>query len=165
MYNLLNTFADLLVIIHLFGILVYIFVNYKSKVLDYFFSLLLAVAMSEGTKFFLDKPRPVLDLEGGSFPSTHAALAFNALFFVLLACHTLSKHQNREGRWFQILNYFGSMTKSKFLILISTTAILVGILRIVTGAHYIEDVLAGILVGLLAAGVFRYYDVSARRLK
>ena len=165
MNNPLNYLADFLVLAHLVGILLYIFLNYKSRILDYFFSLLLAVGMSEGLKFLLDKPRPVLDLEGGSFPSTHAALAFNALFFVLLACHTLSKHQNREGRWFQILNYFGNMTKSKFLILISTTAISVGILRIVTGAHYIEDVLAGILVGLLAAGVFRYYDVSARRLK
>ena len=165
MNNPLNYLADFLVLAHLVGILLYIFLNYKSRILDYFFSLLLAVGMSEGLKFLLDKPRPVLDLEGGSFPSTHAALAFNALFFVLLACHTLSKHQNREGRWFQILNYFGNMTKSKFLILISTTAISVGILRIVTGAHYIEDVLAGILVGFLAAGVFRYYDVSARRLK
>ena len=165
MNNPFNYLADFLVLAHLVGILLYIFLNYKSRILDYFFSLLLAVGMSEGLKFLLDKPRPVLDLEGGSFPSTHAALAFNALFFVLLACHTLSKHQNREGRWFQILNYFGNMTKSKFLILISTTAISVGILRIVTGAHYIEDVLAGILVGLFATGVFRYYDVSARRLK
>lgn len=165
MYNPLNTLADFFVLFHLGIIFLYIFVNYKNKVLDYLFSLLLAVSMSEGIKFFFDRPRPVSELEGGSFPSTHATIAFNAVFFVLLACHILSKHQNREGKWFLLLNKFESMTKEQFLIVTFVLAFTIGILRIVTGAHYLEDVLAGVAVGLIASLLFRYYDVSARRLK
>ncbi len=165
MYNPINYLADFFVLFHLGVIFLYIFINYKNKVLDYLFSLLLAVSISEGIKFFFDKPRPVLELEGGSFPSTHATIAFNAVFFVLLACHTLSTQQNREGKWFMLLRKFESMTKKQFLIIAFVLAFVIGILRIVTGAHYLEDVLAGVAVGLVASSVFRYYDVSARRLK
>lgn len=165
MYNSLNTFVDVLVLIHVVVVFIYIFVNYQSKILDYFFSLLLAVAISEGLKFFIDRPRPVLELEGGSFPSTHVAIAFNSVFFILLACHTLSKNQNREGRWMWLFVFVESMTKKQFMIIIFISVITIGMLRIATGAHYFIDVIAGGIVGLVASTLFRYYDVSARRLK
>ena len=165
MYNPINTLADVLVAIHLGTIFVYIYVNYKSKILDYFFSLLLTVAISEGLKFVIHKPRPNLGLEGGSFPSTHTAIAFNAAFFILIACHRLSMNQNREGKWAFLFKIFESMTKKQFTIAIFVSAVTVGVLRIVTGAHYIEDVLAGATFGMIFSVLFRYYDVSARRLK
>ena len=165
MYNALNTFVDILVVLYVFGILVYIYLNYKNKVLDFLFSLLLAVGFSEGIKFFVDKPRPILGVEGGSFPSTHTAIVFNAAFFVLIACHTLSKNQNREGKWFLVINWFGGMTKKYFIILIFLISFGVGALRVISKAHYIEDILFGIVIGLSMAIPFKYYDVSARRLK
>ena len=165
MINPLYTLADILVALHLLVVFLYIFVNHKNKVLDYLFFLLLTVALSEGLKFFIDKPRPVLELEGGSFPSTHTAVAFNAAWFVLFACHTLSKHQNREGKWFLLLNKFESMTKKQFLSIIFAFAFVIGALRVLSGVHYIIDVIAGGLFGLLTAVVFKYYDVSARKLK
>lgn len=165
MYNGLNLFADIIVIFYIIGVLIYIYLNYRNKILDFFFSLLLAVGASEGLKFFVDKPRPIGGLEGGSFPSTHTTLVFNAFCFLLVACHILSKPENREGKWIMAINWLGSMTKKHFLVIMFLISAGVGILRVVSRAHYIEDVLFGILLGLVMAIPFRYYDVSARRLK
>lgn len=165
MSNPLYTVADVFVVFQILVVFLFIFVNYKTKILDYLVSLLLTISVSEGLKFLIHKQRPVMDLEGGSFPSTHTSVVFNAVFFVLFACHTLARNINREGKWSLIVKAFESMTKKQFLSILFLLAIVIGALRVFSGAHYIIDVIAGGLFGLSTAVIFRYYDVSARKLK
>ncbi len=147
-FLILSYFNNYFIVLFLAVIGLFIFLNYKKRVLDYALALSLAQLISEGLKYIANTPRPTpirpdIVFEGGSFPSTHTTMAFTAFFFLLISLKV----------------------SSKAIILISFTgALLIGYLRIISHAHYLTDVLAGIIIALLPALVFRYYDVSERRL-
>ncbi|OGC51854.1 hypothetical protein A2982_03965 [candidate division WWE3 bacterium RIFCSPLOWO2_01_FULL_39_13] len=142
-----------------------IFLKCKTRFLDYCFAVIVALGASELIKFFVDKPRPLpitssLAFEGGSFPSTHTAIAFTVAFFYLLVCHRLSAKSGRGGK-----TKSGKSTTGEYflLIVIFLASILVGVFRVVVKAHYPVDVLAGVVLGFLVALPFRYYDLITRR--
>lgn len=146
---ILGYFNNYFIVVFLSIIAVYVFINYRKRFLDYFFAIIISQLISEGLKYVFNTPRPIpirpdIIFEGASFPSTHTTLAFAGFFFLLISIKVRSR-----------------------LVLIMTLlgAILIGYLRIISHAHYLTDVLAGIIIALVPAVIFRYYDVSERRIK
>ena len=88
--------------------------------------------------FHRARPTPIagfIDAQQFSFPSGHAMVA--AAFYLYLAY--LSWHLlRRRGHW-----------RIVFVAALATLALLIGLARLYLGAHYLSDVLAGYLVGLL----------------
>lgn len=109
----------------------------KGKVLG----LAVSVAGSAGSvfllKYLIDRPRPThsVYLESlASFPSAHAALAmafYGLLFYFLIQCYSKPCCK----RWWGILSVL-------FILLM-------GFSRLYLGVHYLSDVIAGYLVGLV----------------
>ena len=164
MASFINIFADILIIFYLLDLALYIYVNYKNKLFDFIFCIISATSISEGLKFVFATSRPIPDLEGGGFPSTHSTVAFAAVFFFLLVCRTLSPSK-REGKYKNIFDIVGKVSKSLVVGVAFTMAMFIGYLRIVSGAHYFIDVFAGLILGLLVSMPFKYYDVSVRKMK
>lgn len=157
----------------------------RHRLLDFFISLILSAVVSEFAKYLFDTPRPApvlgLKFEGGSFPSTHTALAFNALFFYLF-CTRFNK--SRGDRLKKLIHQVFPFVKSLNVIKMGELehknannpyntiltvgfllmAITVSLLRIITGAHYIIDVIAGIIIGFVLCTPFMYYDIVRRKI-
>ena len=134
--------------------------RHKQKLLDFWLALIVSGFTSEIIKNFVNAPRPISVhvYEGSSFPSTHTTLAFVVFFFVLNVCHRFSLF--RSGLSFQ------AELKAKLMLLgLGILAIGVGFLRIIAEAHYLIDVIGGVLVAYLVSMLFMYYDVTARRIK
>lgn len=137
----------------------------KSRVFDFILASGLAVLISEGIKYVVNRPRPDPSFEGSSFPSSHTSVAFVAFFFYLFCV--------KNPKWLsgKLKIGGGGMTvdRSKFIwsltvFMVLLEAVLVGLLRVYVGAHYLTDVVAGIFVGFIAVLPFIFYDVSGRRL-
>lgn len=109
----------------------------KGKVLG----LAVSVAGSAGSvfllKYLIDRPRPThsVYLESmASFPSAHAAMAvafYGLLFYFLI--QRQPKLRGRQGFW----------------VLAVLFILLMGFSRLYLGVHYLSDVIAGYLVGLV----------------
>jgi membrane-associated phospholipid phosphatase len=144
----------------------------KSRILDYLLCLIIAGGVSESLKFFINKPRPVVDFntaiifEGSAFPSTHTTIMFAAVFFYFYTCSILSKRNIQAETSIEesTLPDKKKIVKLDSLVLI-LLAIIGGLLRIIVGAHFPVDILAGAVLGILIPIPFRFYDVTARRIK
>ncbi len=116
-----------------------------------------ALALAELLKFLFDRPRPPSSLQlvhetGHSFPSTHAAVvvAVGAAVWYLSGFRPLARW---GGSW---------RARTRIGLAVVAIALLVGLGRVYTGAHYPSDVLAGWALGgvwasvcLTAAEIFR----------
>ncbi len=147
-----------------------IFRRFRHKFLDYIGILILAAAISEGLKYFIAKPRPELGVikgfEGSSFPSTHSTIVFTAFFFFLFSCHSLSFiKRKREGDKSTHLDRVEVSENILVIVLLFFGALFVGALRVIVGAHYPVDVLAGAVLGFLISAPFRYYDISISKIR
>ena len=150
---ILNSIA-IYILVGSIGALVYL--KKRSRFLDFFLALGLAGLISEGLKYIVNRPRPLLGIErgfeGSGFPSTHTSIAFAAVFFWVLVCHSFSSKESR-GKGMALI------------CALVAGALFVGVLRILSGAHYPIDVFAGAIIGMLAVLPFRYYDVRARSVR
>ena len=109
-----------------------------------------AGALAEFSKSFFDRPRPPASVQlvpeaGNGFPSSHA-IAVVVVGAVVWYVLSLRPRESWGGSW-----------RAKVLIglAILLVALLVGIGRIYTGAHYPSDVGAGALFGTLLAELIR----------
>jgi undecaprenyl-diphosphatase len=94
-------------------------------------------------KFFVNHPRPELGIitaYGPSFPSAHAAVATTFFLFFL----RFMRHDK---------NVFRKTTHQAFCVL---APFMVGLSRIYLGVHWLSDVVAGIVVGVMALVISRY---------
>ena len=159
--------SNLLLVILLIFVASILYKKQKDKVLDYFSALLLSLCIAEVMKYFINMPRPVSEwvIEGSSFPSTHATVAFAAFFFHLLLCHKLTVKQGRLSQPLgkHLSDISKSIYKDKMIILIGLLAVGVGICRVLGQAHYLTDVFAGIILGFVVTVPFVFYDISLRR--
>lgn len=91
------------------------------------------------------KPRPVtavLTGEGGNgFPSGHAA-GFAALALIVVFAFVSGRRSRAASAWLYVIA--------------GGAALLIGITRVLVGAHYPTDVIAGLLVGVVSADVVAF---------
>lgn len=129
----------------------------RKKFLGYFLVIMIASAVSEVIKNAIHLPRPVIEgslmnFEGARFPSTHTTIAFAVAFFLL---HVLTYKKGRVG----------DVYLRKFIVFVSfLIAGTIAVTRILIGAHYPVDILAGILLGFLVSLPFRYCDLRLKRI-
>ena len=166
-YDFIDNFAIFVYVI-IVGILIYN--RFRRKLLDYIGILILAVAISEGLKYFIARPRPELGVikgfEGSSFPSTHSTIVFTAFFFFLFSCHSLSFiKKKREGDKSTHSDRVEVSENILVIVLLFLGALGVAILRVVVGAHYPVDIFAGAVLGFLISVPFRYYDISITKIR
>jgi membrane-associated phospholipid phosphatase len=94
-------------------------------------------------KVVLARPRPITASltgeDGNGFPSGHSA-GFTALVFV--AVFAVVAHQQLSRR-----------TSRRLVVLAGAASLIMAATRVLVGAHYPTDVIAGMLVGLVAADV------------
>ncbi len=166
-YDFIDNFA---IFIYVFIVGVLIYKRFRNKFLDYVGILVLSSAISEGLKYIIAKPRPALGIEkgfeGASFPSTHSTIVFTAFFFFLFACHSMSFIKSRREGVKSTHSSRVEVSENIFVIvLLFLGALTVGALRILVGAHYPVDVLAGAVLGFLISLPFRYYDITIHKVK
>ncbi|NOR85729.1 phosphatase PAP2 family protein [archaeon] len=103
------------------------------------FSIVFATALSVIFKHIFQSPRPFLSVgelnisdssSGYSFPSSHTTLAFAA-----------------------------AETKPDYVFLFRIWAVLIGLSRIVLGQHYITDVIAGAILGIIVSRFICKHDI------
>jgi len=116
---------------------------------DYAIVVLVSVASSEVIKSFINKPRPLFNLvgkevEGSSFPSTHASVAFGIASYYLFISRL--KFRNKPSQLIQC-----------WALLV--IAMIIAVLRVFLGAHFAIDVIAGMFVGITVAAVFSFVDI------
>lgn len=129
------------------AVLIYLFRNIKYSIL-FVSSLSVATLMVYFLKVFFDVSRPTdsfYNVYGQSFPSYHATIV--AVFFVMLM---YIFHGSFKSRLSMIFNGFSI----SFIFLVSTS-------RLYLGVHWLTDVLAGVILGLVISHVsifiFRKY--------
>jgi undecaprenyl-diphosphatase len=111
----------------------------KNLIFPFFITVLGSGMMTVIIKTLVDRVRPSLDTAlytetGASFPSAHASLIF-ALCGFLIYCVW-------KFNWSQTVKIFST-------IVLSLIIFLIGFSRLYLGVHFLSDVLAGYLVGLL----------------
>ena len=119
--------------------------KHKAKILPLFISVGGTAISVWILKHFLDMPRPetALYLEmSPSFPSGHSALAMALYGFLFL---TIWKHPNGAKA---LPGKEKHPLQNKSLVFLAILILAIGISRLYLGVHFLQDVLAGYLVGL-----------------
>ncbi len=101
-------------------------------------TLVSAEAITYALKLFVSRPRPLdgLLIENDfSFPSGHATIAMAFFGFLI---YVISKHTH------------SSRGRQAFIFIFVTLILLIGLSRLYLGVHYLSDIFAGYLVGLLS---------------
>jgi undecaprenyl-diphosphatase len=113
------------------------------------FLLLLCVALNSTLKWLFQAPRPDMGpiISGFSFPSGHSSAS--AAFFAMLAILLGTGHRLAWRR----LGYLSALLP----------AVLIGISRIMVGAHWPLDVMAAWCEGLMAAAALRLWLLRPQR--
>ncbi len=141
-FTFLTFFAGILGTI-LLGTAIFCFLKKKER--WYFLgSLMGAVLVGQGLKFFIQRPRPpviyrLVEESGFSFPSGHSMIG-TVLYGYLVALLWRSQC-SKKTKW------LGTIFLSMFIFSI-------GFSRIYLGVHYASDVLAGFLLGTLYLWIF-----------
>lgn len=107
------------------------------RVKEFSLSLLIGVASSQGLKYLIKKSRPELMLipeTGYSMPSGHATLSM--IFFGMMIYLFKDEIKN-------------TVKKYSFIIINILMIILIGFSRIYLNVHYLSDVIAGFVLGLI----------------
>lgn len=115
----------------------------KRNTGEFLMAISLSVVLVWFVKFFVNHPRPELGIitaYGPSFPSAHTALAVTFFLFFL----RFMRHEK---------NVFRRITHQAFCVLVP---LMVGLSRIYLGVHWLSDVVAGIVVGVIALTLSRY---------
>lgn len=106
-----------------------------------FLIIVLTYASSEILKSLVKRPRPknpfLGKVEDTSFPSSHTAIAFSTAFAYM---------------------YYGD--NFYYLILFFISAFFVGLGRVLSGAHYVSDVIAGAILAFIVASVSYYLNLG-----
>ncbi len=112
--------------------------------------LLLCVALNSSLKWLFQTPRPDMGpiMSGFSFPSGHSSTS--AAFFAMLAILLGTGHRLPWRR----LGYLSALVP----------ALLIGLSRIMVGAHWPLDVLAAWCEGLMAAAALRLWLLRPQRV-
>jgi len=121
-------------------ILILFFKKQKKFIAPFFLVVVVAEAITFFGKLYFGRPRPLLAVlheTDPSFPSGHATIA--VAFYGYLA--------------YLIIKLFPERSKYLIIILSILIIILIGFSRLYLGVHYVSDVVAGYLVGLLALSV------------
>lgn len=113
-------------------------------------SVVVALAASEGAKLVFGQLRPCArwavagecPVSDFSLPSNHATLAFAAVWVISMATRQLS-----------------------FTLVAAVVALIVAIGRVLEGLHYVHDVAAGTLVGLVIPAVLTAAGVAWERAR
>lgn len=141
-----------------------IYFRSPKRLLDYIIGLFIVIALSEITKYFVDKPRPesYFIFEGGGFPSTHTSIAFYAAFFYLIACHSLSGKSTGGGE--KIAHKWG-IGEAAIVFVLFLLASIIAYFRVILAAHDMLDVFAGIMLGFFTSFIFFFYDIRGGRVR
>jgi len=103
--------------------------------------VILAYATSEAIKVIVKRPRPknpfLGQLEDTSFPSSHTTVAFAVAFSYM---------------------YWGD--NSTFLLIFFVLAFFVALGRVLSGAHYVSDVIAGVILAFIVASIGYYFNLG-----
>lgn len=154
--------TSLLVLLNWVGFIVKKY--FQTRGLDYILLIVFSASISEVLKFLFNRPRPTDTLlsrvfEGSSFPSTHTSIAFGIAFFYLFTYMEYIKH-NAHLNSNKILDTFIALN----IVFVFILAGIIAYLRILVGAHYLEDVFAGVAVGFFTALIFKYFDFSVTKV-
>ncbi|MBF0715646.1 phosphatase PAP2 family protein [Gemelliphila palaticanis] len=129
----------LLLIMGVLGVFLFYIKEYKKSIFilsTAFFGSIVALIF----KYSLQRTRPFPDLfDGYSFPSGHSTVV--ALFFLSLLL---------------VINN----SKDKVLIVTKFALVLVPLSRVIIGAHYVTDVIAGLLLGSIVVDVLKIYHLK-----
>jgi membrane-associated phospholipid phosphatase len=114
-------------------------------------SILGALATSYFLKLIVERARPVapfpiIDVSGYAFPSLHATMSMAMYGFLAYIIWKLLHPPHHRLLW---------------IIVCSILIVLIGFSRIYLGVHFLSDVLAGYIVGLVFIGIGSY--VAVRR--
>lgn len=124
------------IILYNVGILIYILITKKSKLLILPFNSILSVIFNNIFKLIFRRDRPLLIAliteNGYSYPSGHAMISI--LFFGTLS-YVISKSN---------IKY-----KNIIRVFLGVFIILIGISRIYLGVHYASDIIGGYLLGMI----------------
>lgn len=130
---------------------------FKNKKLSYtfFVTFLTAVLLNKGIKAIIARPRPYVSFQeilnlgnvgGYSMPSSHAMCAGIIATFILYAVISSYKKTERKRK-----NKIISISLTS--IFVTLFALLICLSRMVLGAHYLTDVLVGLVEGVIISVV------------
>ena len=113
-----------------------------SYLVNFFIGLLVVNLLVIGVKEIVKRPRPTTILTDYSFPSAHTANAFFIAHYLVAGLFIFEKQKKNPN----FSNYF-------LLVGLYVCAVLVGLSRLYYNVHYLSDVLAGGIIGYLAASI------------
>ncbi len=112
-----------------FAVVITLFLTTKKKIMPFWVSIVIGIIISYALKFLIQRPRPdlfpLIIKTSASFPSTHATIAAIGGFFSWKL-----KNQYMKGVGVAL-------------------SVFVGITGYYNNVHYVSDVVAGTLIGLL----------------
>ena len=134
-FSLLGEMASYIII------LIFAYIIFRKKLYVPFFMTCSVGGMgliNKIVKHIICRPRPMVALveipDSYSFPSGHTACAFIFYFYLI---YLVNKNIKDKG------------TKNIIVAILASIPILIGFSRVYLGVHYITDVLAGALIGLV----------------
>ena len=149
------TYLGSWIVLSVITVFTLIFVKDKKVGVTFVLSVLLSATLSVAIKYIVGRIRPdnaIISEVGFSFPSAHAMIS--VAFYSVAIYFVLTKISKLSLKWI-------------FAGLILSVMFLVGFSRVYLGVHYVSDVVAGWIMGLICAmiSVIIYYIITKRKFK